>query len=450
MTRKVRIALWAIGGACLAAATALTLTGCDRTGAKAQGSAEDRPAAAARVETAPVSREHLQRVSETTPAELLPYEKTDLYARVSGFIKEIRVDYGDRVKKGDVLAILYVPEMEKALEQKKALVTRAKAAIQQAQEAYKAAAASLRTAEANVAEAEAGRTRARAQYERWKVQLANVQDLVNRKVIDAQTRDETLNQFKAAEAAVDEVEAKVKSARASLDESKAKQDKARADVSVAEAQLQVAEADRDEAAAMLEYAQIVAPYDSVVTRRNLHTGASINTRSNEMPLLTVMRTDKLRVVVDVPEKDVRYLDKDDLIQAELDALPGKKFTWKISRLAPLLGSAKRVRAEADIPNPDGTLYPGMYGHASVILEDRPTALTVPATALGSDPKGAFVWLVVDGKAHRQGVTIGLNDGKKVEILSGLSGTEEVINSGKNALREGQPVLTQRAGAEGKK
>src|SRR5262249_42715107 len=162
---------------------------------------------------------------------------------------------------------------------------------------------------------------------------------------------------------------------------------AKADVSVAEAQLQVAEADRDEAAAMLEYAQIVAPYDGVVTRRNLHTGAFINTRSNEMPLLTVMRTDKLRVGADVPDKDVRYLDKDDMIQAELDALPGKKFTWKITRLAPVLGSAKRVRAEADIPNPDGRLYPGMYGHASVILEDRPNALTVPATALVSDPKG---------------------------------------------------------------
>jgi RND family efflux transporter MFP subunit len=450
MTRKVRVAVWAIGGACLAAVSLLTLTGCDRTGAKAQESAENRSAAAVPVETVSVIREHLQRISDTTPAELLPYEVTDLYARLSGFVKEIRVDYGDRVKKGAVLAVLSVPEMEKGLEQKKALVTRAGAAIQQAQEAYKAAAASARSAEASVAEAEAGRTRARAQYERWKVQLANVQDLVTRKVIDAQTRDETLNQFKAAEAAVDEVEAKVKSARASLDESKAKQDKARADVSVAQAQLQVAEADRDEMAAMLQYGQIVAPYDGVVTRRNLHTGAFINTGRNDLPLLTVMRTDQLRVVVDVPEKDVRYLDKDDTIQADLDALPGKKFTWKISRLAPVLGSAKRVRVEADIPNPDGTLYPGMYGHASVILEDRPNALTAPATALVSDPNGAAVWLVVEGKAHRQSVTTGLNDGKKVEILSGLSGTEEVINSGKNALREGQPVLAQKAGAQGKK
>jgi RND family efflux transporter MFP subunit len=389
---------------------------------------------------------HLRRVSEATPAELLPYEQTDLYAKVSGFVKEIRVDYGDRVKKGAVLAVLHVPEMEKELEQKKALVTRAEAAIQQAREAYKAAAASSRSAEASVAEAAAGRTRARAQYERWKVQYANVLDLVSRKVIDTQTRDETLNQFKAAEAAVDEVEARIKSAMAALDESKAKQDKAQADVNVAAAQQQVAMAERDQVEALLQYAQIVAPYDGVVTRRNLHTGAFINTGRNDLPLLTVMRIDKLRVVVDVPEKDVRYLDKDTLIEADLDALPGRKFTWKITRLAPVLGSGKKVRVEAEILNPDGTLYPGMYGHASVILEDKPNALTVPASCLVSDPRGSFVWLVADGKAHRQGVTTGVNDGKTVEVGSGLHGTEEVICGGKNDLREGQSVLAQKAGA----
>jgi multidrug efflux pump subunit AcrA (membrane-fusion protein) len=450
MTKKVRFAVIAVCGAWLAAASFLTLGGCDRSAGQSQGSAQDSPATTVRVETIAVSREHLQRVSEATPAELLPYETTDLYAKVSGFLQEIRVDYGDRVEKGRVLAILYVPEMEKELEQKKALVTQAEKTIQQAQEALRAAAAAVRSAEANVGEAAAGRTRARAHYERWKVQYANVQDLISRKVIDAQTRDETLNQFKAAEAAVDEIEAKVKSAKAALDESKAKQGKAQADVSVAEAQVQVAKAERDQVAALLQYTRIVAPYDGVVTRRNLHTGAFINTGRNELPVLSVMRTDKLRVVVDVPEKDVRYLNKEAMIRADLDALPGKKFTWNVTRLAPLLGSGKKVRVEAEIPNRDGTLYPGMYGHAAVILEDKRNALTVPPTALSTDPKGTFVWVVLDGKAHRQGVTTGLNDGKRVEILSGLSGTHEVINSGKNALREGQAVLAQKAGAEGKK
>jgi multidrug efflux pump subunit AcrA (membrane-fusion protein) len=445
MTRRVRIAVNALGGACLASASVLNLTGCDRPPAQPQ-----ETATAVWVETVPVSREHLQRVSEATPAELMPYEMTDLFAKLSGFVKEVRVDYGDRVKKGEVLVVLDVPEMEKELEQKKALVARATAAIQLAREAHKAAGAAVQTAEAAVLEMEAGRMRARAHYERWKTQLVSMQNLVNQKVIDVQTRDETLNQSKAAEAAVEEVEAKVKSAKAALDEIKAKRDMARADVNVAQAQLQVAQADRDQLEALLQYVQIVAPYDGVVTRRNLHTGAFINTGRNDVPLLTVMRTDKLRVVVDVPEKEARYLKKNATIQADLDAWPGKKWAWKISRLAPVLGLGKKVRVEADIPNPDDTLYPGMYGHASVVLEDKPNALTAPTTCLVNDLKGTFVWLAQGGKAHRQAIMTGLNDGKRVEIIEGLDGMDEIISSGKETLREGQPVIAQRVDAGTKK
>ena len=129
MTRKLRFAASAIGGACLTAASVLMLAGCNRSAGQSRATTQDSPAAAVRVETIAVSREHLQRVSEAMPAELMPYEKTDLYAKVSGFFKEIRVDYGDRVEKGGVLAVLHVPEMEKELDQKKAMLTRAEKAI---------------------------------------------------------------------------------------------------------------------------------------------------------------------------------------------------------------------------------------------------------------------------------------------------------------------------------
>jgi RND family efflux transporter MFP subunit len=404
------------------------------------------PESAVRVETVPVTRADLKRVSDVTEGELLPYESTDLKAKISGYVREMHVDYGDRVRKDQVLAVLRVPEMDKELEQKIALVKRAEEAIKQAQEAVKAAEAGFRSAQAKASEAEAGRLRARGDYDRWKIQYEKAEDLVRRQLIDTQTRDQTLNDFKSAEAALAEVEAKVVSAQAAKDESKANWDKAQQDVRVAEANLRVARADQGELEALLEYAKIVAPYDGVVTKRYLHTGAFLNTHAGEQPLFTVLRTDKLRLVTDVSERDVRYLDKRDKVHLDLDAYPGTKFEWPITRLAPVLGDGKKVRVEVEIENRDGKLYPGMYGHASVILEEKPQALTVPATCLSTDDKGTFVWLVEDGKARPVRVTIGLNDGKRAEITSGLSATAQVICSGKEGIQEGQPVLAKEAGA----
>ena len=417
-----------------------------RARANADDAPRDTAVSATPVETIAPVRQALNRVSEAIPAELLPYEKTDIFAKVSGYLQEIRVDYGDRVKKGDVLAMLWVPELQKEFEQRKAVVARAEAAIQQAREAVKAAEARVRSGEAAIAEAEAGRLRAQAQYERWKSEYTRIGELVRGGAIEARILDETLKEFKASEAALAEAEAKIKLTHAALDANKAERDKAQADVSVAEANLLVAKADRDQVEAMLQYTRVVAPYDGVVTKRNLHTGAFIGSKPGEQPLLTIVRTDILRVVVDVPEKDVRYLGKDNRVVVDLDALPGKKFEWKITRLAPVLGSGKKVRVEADIPNPDGVLYPGMYGHASVILEEKPDALTVPAACVTSDDNGSFVWVAMNGMATRKRVALGLNDGSRAEITAGLTGTGEVICQAKGTLREGQPIMPYKTDA----
>jgi RND family efflux transporter MFP subunit len=406
MTRKVRAAVFGTAGLCLAAASVLSLAGCGlKLSASPQGAGKEAPGSAVRVGTMRVGREDLERVSDATPAELLPYEQTDLYAKVSGYVQEMRVDYGDRVKKGDVLAVLWVPEMEVELKQNEALVQQALAEVQLARDAVGVAVAECRWR--------------KAQFER----LKGVEE----------------SSGALARESVKEIEY-------AFEASAAKRTMAQSDVTVKAARLEVAKENREQVKTLLRYARIEAPYDGVVTRRNLHTGAFINSRGGEQPLLTVVRTDKLRVVTHVPEKDVRFLHKDDPIQAQLNALPGKKFTWTISRLAPALGDGKMVRVEAEVQNGDGTLYPGMYGYASVILEKRPGALTVPSACLGSDDKGAFVWLAADGQAKRQRVTVGLNDGKKAEITSGLAGTEQVISSGKEGLRDGQPVAAQDIGA----
>jgi HlyD family secretion protein len=389
-------------------ALAVSLAGCERRpAANVQETAKGPSPSAMRVDTVRVARADLQRVSEAFPAELMPYETTDLYAKVAGFVKEMRVDYGDRVHKGDVLALLWVPELEVELKQKEALVRQAEAEVKLARD--------------TIAAAEADYKRMKSQYER----LARVG---RSGVLDKEAVEETQYGFEA---------------------SAAKRDVARADVAVKEARLGVAQENRDLVKTLLHYTQIEAPYEAVVTRRHLHTGAFLDPKVGQQPLLTVVRTDVVRVVVDVPEKEVRYLGKDTTVVVDLDALPERKFAWKITRMAPVLGSGKKVRVEVDIPNSDGLLYPGMYGHASVILEDKPAALTVPADCLHRDAKGTFLWLVGDGKAVQQRITVGFQDGRRVQITSGLSGTEEVICGGTQLLREGQAVLAKRRDAAAK-
>jgi RND family efflux transporter MFP subunit len=429
MSRKNRIVLVASAGVVLLAVLVFVFAGWGSGPADSKSTAPEVPGLAVRVETTRPVRQNIRRISETTPAILLPHEHTDLYARIPGFIKEIHVDYGSRVKKGADLAILLVPEVEKELEQKKALVRRALAAV-------KVANAAVRTADAALAEANAGRKKAGALYQRWKDQVNHMVDLVGRKVIDEQNLDEARNQFKASEAGVDLAAAKTQFAQAALEESKANLEKAKADVSVAQA-------DRDQTQAMLHYAKVVAPYDGVVSKRHLHTGALINPKGGEqMPLFRIVRTDLLRVVVDVAERDVGYLTKNAKVAAEFDGLPGKRFEWKVSRLAPVLGRGKRVRVEVGLSNADGTFYPGMYGRAWVILEEKSKALTVPAACIAKDDKGNFVWLAVAGKAKARRVLVGIREGGRAEIISGLNEEDEVVSSGKEALHEGRPLLIQ--------
>jgi RND family efflux transporter MFP subunit len=457
MTGKLSLFLAILGSVGLAVAAAALLTGCNsRSRAGLQSAAKDGGDQPVRVETIKPTREDLKRVSEATPAELLPYESTDIAAKIAGYVQKVHVDYGDRVKgprydsqgrlmaEGQLLVELRAPELVEELKQKEEMIHQAEADVKQATANEKAAAANLKTAEAAVEEAQAGRVRAdaeeafaRSQYQR----LSKTGQAVERQVIE-----EALYRKNAAEAARAEIEAKVESMRAARDESAAKRDKAASAVLAAQARMGVAGANRDQAKAVLQYTTLTAPYEGVVTRRNIHTGAYLTGKGGEQPLLNIARTDKLRVAVDIPEKDVRFLKPDRVVEVGLDALPGQKFTWKITRFAPVLGAGKKVRVEAHVDNPDGNLYPGMYGHAVVVLEHKNGALTVPSTCLSTDDKGSFVYTVADGKAQKRHVTLGINDGKNAEIVSGLTGAEEVISSGKDAVHDGQPVAARTTAA----
>src|SRR5262245_46292605 len=177
------------------------------------------------------------------PGHVEVAEQTALYPRLAGYVLKVRVDIGDRVKKGQVLAELSVPEIEADLKHKAALVALAEAEVEQARRALQAAEGALVLALARVQEAEAGIRHAQASHGRWKAESQRLEELSRRKIIDKQTRDEALRQLEAASAALAEAEAKSKAAQAAGEERVARRELAQANVKVALARQAVARAE---------------------------------------------------------------------------------------------------------------------------------------------------------------------------------------------------------------
>ncbi len=423
------------------AVSGIASSGTERSAASATG---------VRVETVRVTREDLQRTTEPGPAELNPFEQTEIYANVSGFVKKVGVEIGDRLKKGDLIAEIEVPDLAKELERKRWIVEQAGAGVEQARAALEEVQAEEKVAEAHLALARAGALKAEADFRFRQKEHQRIQALADQSSIDRAVVEEKQFQLESAEAARNEAAAGIQAMEAALLSSRAKLTRARADLKSAESGVGVAQADADKAAAVVEYSILRAPYNCVVTQRNIHTGAFVDARADRRPLFQVARTDLLRVVLDIPEKDAPFLGAGRSVQVDLDAIPGTHFHWKITRFAPVLGPGKKVRAEIQVENPEGKFFPGMYGHASVVLEERPGSLTLPISCLGRDAGGSFVFCVQDGRAKRVPVTIGLTDARKAEVTAGLTGSEVVVSSGKDLLKDGQEVVVAEAGLAGKK
>jgi HlyD family secretion protein len=185
------------------------------------------------------------------------------------------LDIGDRVRKGQFLAELWVPELVEDVHQKEATVIQDEALIVQAQEMLRAAEANYNWAGARLRLAEASKLKAEADVIRWKAQYHRDGKLAKKEYVSREGLEITTDQFQSAEAAKAEAVAAVEAAQAAQAESNAQRAKAVADLRVAEARLRVADADRDHAAAILSYSRIEAPYDGVISRRGTDTGAYV-------------------------------------------------------------------------------------------------------------------------------------------------------------------------------
>ncbi len=385
-------------------------------------------------------RKTLRRES-VQPGQIEAFEITPLFAKLPSYVEKLHVDIGDRVKADQLLAELFLPEVKDELRQKEAALAQAGAEIDLANAAVRAAEAAVATARANVAAAEAGSTRAEADVTRWQSQNARISQLVAGGSLDRKLEDETHDSLKAAEAGRGEARAKVEASKAAVLQSEADLAKAKANSAVATARRGSAEADLSRAKALLEYTQIRAPFAGVVTQRNVNRGDFVQPAgaTTGKPLLIVASTDMVRIFVDVPELDSSLIEPGKKGYVNVQALPDRVVEGKVTRTGWGLGANRTLHTELDIPNPGGTLRPGMYATAHIVLQESADACVVPLSAVVRDGTKSACWVIRGGKAARVPIVAGLQVGNDVAIASGLKGDEQVVQSPPSSLQEGQSV-----------
>jgi HlyD family secretion protein len=435
-------------GAAIAAGLLLLGSGCGQPAASSTTSIGTDPGRSGssvdRVTAGPPVRKTLA-LTTTQPGRIEAFEVTPLYSKVSAYVEEVLVDIGDEVEKGQDLIRLWVPEMHDDLEQKQALLAQAEAEVKQAEAAVHAAQAGITTAQAGVSQAEAGVGRAEGEYDRSKSEYERMKELAERGSQTQKLVDETMNQLKSAEAARKEVAASVLSAKAELNQAEANHAKAQADVVAARARERVAQADLARATTMLGYTRIKAPFDGMVTRREVDTGHAVQPAngSSSRPLLVIARTDRVRVSVDVPEVEAPLVDggeQGDSALVRIQSLRNREVEGRVTRTGWALDAANRsLRTEIDLPNDEGQLRPGMYVTVSILLEERPDVLTLPTTAVLRDGQRAYCCVVESGKVDHRPITLGLRSGNEVEILTGVGADDMVVLTRADSLEPGQPV-----------
>ena len=341
----------------------------------------DREAATSKpVVSIVVAAKSLKPAVVTLPAAINALQDTPIYARTTGFIGKWTADIGDRVKAGQVLAVIDGPDLDQELNQ-------ARAALEQAR-------ANLEIA--------------RISADRWKE--LGAQNAVAQQDVDQKSAD-----FLAAKAAVVAAQANV-----------------------------------DRLAQLKDFQQVTSPYDGVITARNAEVGNLINAGAGT-EIYHVAQTDTLRVMVAVPQANVRSLKVGMGVDILVPEFPGRVFKGEISRFAGALDiSSRTLETEIRLPNPRNELFPGMYGEARFSFPSAQPAILLPSNAAIINTAGTQVAVVGEGdKIHLQHVTLGRDFGSQVEVLDGLAPGSRVVAAPRDSLYEGLEVTPVSADAAAK-
>jgi RND family efflux transporter MFP subunit len=390
---------FASSGVLLAAlAMAVLASGCSKVvRGNAGASAAPPTVAVAEAESRPLAR-HL-----TVSSELVPFQEIDVYAKEAGYVKQLSVDYGSRVRAGQVMAVLEIPELEAQLQQDQAVIRARNDEVKRAQDEV---------------------ARAKAQYD-----IAELQ--YNRLAGVAKTKPGLV-----AQQEVDDAQAKSLAAGANMDAIRGTLEAARSEVAVAQAKLAH---DQD----LYNYSKITAPFDGVVTQRFANLGALMQAGTSSTqatPLVRLSQENVFRLVIPVPESYVKYIRIGDPIQVKVPSLD-ITVTGKVARISSDVNSNTRtMHTEVNVPNPKGRLVPGMYAEAELTLGQSDNATVIPVQAIDRDGEQTSVMLLEEGnRVGLRPVTLGVQTANYAEIASGLAPGDRVVVSDRSGLKAGEVV-----------
>ena len=352
------------------------------------------------VAVAKVTSENLSHNLVLT-AEFKPYQEVDVMAKVAGYIRQINVDSGDRVKQGQLLATLEIPEMGDDLSRADASVDRAQAEVARAKD-------ELQRAESTHQIAHLSAQRLSSVAEKRPGLIAQ------QEIDDAHSKDLI-------------TEAQIASAKSAL--------------SAAREQVHVNDADVRKVKTLMDYTKVTAPFAGVITKRYADTGSMIQagtaSQTQAMPVVRLSENSTLRLILPVPESAVPTVHIGQQVEVRVPTL-NRGFPGRVARFTGKLSSATRTMdTEVDVPNPSLVLMPGMYAEVNLTLAQRNRVLAIPVSAI--DANHEVMVVTPNNRIEVRKVATGMESSDKVELKSGLNEGDLVVIAGRASLQIGEEV-----------
>src|SRR5277367_186814 len=325
------------------------------------------------------------KITVTLPATTTAFEAANIFARTNGYIEKRYVDIGDRVKAGALLTEITAPELDHQITQAQATLAQDQATLQQTQ------------ASRELAEVTNGRD----------------SKLVKQGWLTLQQGDNDRLTLQAQQAAVAVAES---------------------NIAAQEAQIRVLEQEK-------AYQRVVAPFDGVITQRNIDNGSLVTSGSTFM--FTLMHPDVIRTQVFVPQDEAFGLGPGVDAVVRVPEIPDRTFPGKITRIASALQPGSRtLLTEIDVPNPDGALSTGIYCTVELLIPRKTPSMIIPADAVVFDENGQHVAVVENGIVHLQKISVARDFGTEVEVQQGVKPGDQVILNPMVNLSEGSKVAVR--------